>query len=56
MHADDVGFWYGQEKIREALSAFDENDDNKISFEEFTAWWNKQDLKYVTLDPTHNRV
>jgi Ca2+-binding EF-hand superfamily protein len=33
-----------QEKIREALSSFDDNDDGKVSFDEFSSWWHRDDV------------
>ena len=38
-------FYIMQEKIREALSQFDENEDGKISFEEFRSWWDCEEVK-----------
>jgi Ca2+-binding EF-hand superfamily protein len=35
-----------QEKKREALDALDVDDDGHVSFQEFRAWWEGDDIRY----------
>jgi hypothetical protein len=48
----DLGVEVTEERLNEAFVKFDENKDGKISFDEFSKWWRRDDVSY-TLKRSH---